>query len=610
MKALRARLLRDRWFGRLTAAAALLTALSLLLVLGFLLVEVAPLLDPRALPARLTASEQSSERVRAPTQILLDSQGQWDATADAGTDTPLAPGWTRLAPFDPGAASEGEQCFEPNARRWCVSVQARGSSTMTPNTIVLRIDGEPIEQAELIVGEVRNWLATSDGRAMLVSLHDQRLLWISAARNRSGALQLLARPALTEPPPSPVLALRLPGRSSEELLSLHADGRLGLIRPGTRHWRELRGADPALLDGSARLYSGGTWLARWQSDRIEAFDLADAIRPGLRDLWRPQSRPGQPEPGRLWQAQASGADASTHLNLWPLVFGSLKAALLGVLIAIPLALGAAMHAVQYRSAQLRHRLKTAVELCESVPTVILGLLALLWLAPWLERNLGLVLGAALGWLMAFLWPARSQRSELSDLWRGIGAARRALLGLGGGALAGALIEAQLPGGQLTLALSTGWGIEYRTFNGLVVGLMVGLALTPGLYSLADEALQASPAGLQEAALALGASRRDTLFGLLLPAAAPGLLAACLIAFGRGLGETLIVLMVSANTPLTDLNPFSGLRSISATLVLEAPQAVPGTLHYQALLLAALLLTLASVAINLLARRWLHRKGPT
>lgn len=609
MKALRPRLLRDRWFGRLTATAAVLTALSLLLVLGFLLLEVAPLLDPRGLRPQLLTAQPTAARTSPPALIVLDPQGQPTAIAEPGTDIMLAPGSTRLTPFD-ASDSSGERCFDASPRRWCVSVLLRGSATGAPNTMALRIDGEPAEQAELIVGTIGDWAPTSGGRAMLVSLRDERLLWVSAARDRAGVLQLLAQPALRQSPPSPVRALRLPGRTSEELISLHADGRIGLIRPGTGHWRELRGPDPDLLDGTARLYSGGTRLARWQPGQIEVHDLVDATRPGLRDLWRPQSRPGQPTPNRLWQAQASGADASTHLNLWPLVFGSLKAALLGVLIAIPLALGAAMHAVQYRSAVLRHRLKTAVELFEAVPTVILGLLALLWLAPWLERNLGLVAGAGLGWLIAFLLPMASRRSERSDLHRGLGALRQGLVGLGVGALVGTLVEAQLPGGQLTLALSAGWGIEYRTFNGLVVGLMVGLALTPGLYSLADEALQASPAGLQEAALALGASRRDTLFGLLLPAAAPGLVAACLIAFGRGLGETLIVLMVSGNTPLTDMNPFSGLRSISATLVLEAPQAVPGTLHYQALLLAALLLTLVSVTINLLARRWLRSQGPT
>ncbi len=610
MNALRVRLLRDRWFGRLTAAAALLTALSLLLVLGFLLVEVAPLLDPRPLRPQLLAPQQAADQINAPEFIVLDAQGRLAPSPAGAAETPLPPGWTRLAAFDPGTASNNEACFEPSVRRWCISLLLRGSVGPAPNTIVLRIDGDPAEQAELIVGAIRTWVPTADGRAMLISMLDKRLLWVTAARDRAGALQLLAQPALSQPVPSPVLALRLPGRSSEELISLHDDGRIGLVRPGTGHWRELREADPALLDGSTRLYSGGARLALWQPGLVTVMELTDATRPGLRDLWRPQSRPGQPEPGRLWQAQSSGADASTHLNLWPLVFGSLKAALLGVLIAIPLALGAAIHVVQYRSALLRHRLKTVVELFEAVPTVILGLLALLWLAPWLERNLGLVLGAGLGWLIAFLLPVASRRIGLTDLRRGVGALRRGLLGLGIGAAVGTLVEAQLPGGQLTDAMSTVWGIEYRTFNGLVVGLMVGLALAPGLYSLADEALQASPAGLQEAALALGASRRDTLFGLLLPAAAPGLVAACLIAFGRGLGETLIVLMVSGNTPLTDLDPFSGLRSISATLVLEAPQAVPGTLHYQALLLAALLLTLVSVAINLLARRWLRSQGPT
>ncbi|MCB1634187.1 MAG: ABC transporter permease subunit [Xanthomonadales bacterium] len=595
-RSLQQRLRRDRNLLRITSSAAVLTALSLLLVLGFLVTTAAPLLDPRPSRPQPLAEWTDPAQGFPPARLQFDADGVWQA------DDSVSTGGSQLLPF----GSDGNRrCFEPGARRWCLQALRRGDGEGPNNALRLQIEGEPPEQAELIVGDIADWIAGTDGRSALTSMVDGRVLWITAARDRAGVLQLLAQPALQQELPSPVVSWQRPDQGSEELLALHADGRLGLLRPGTGSWRELWPADAALVANQARLYAGDGRLARWQDGHVRLHDLGDATRAGLRDLWQAQSRPGQPQPSQLWQAHANAPEASTHLNLWPLLLGSLKAACLGLLIAAPLAMGAAMHAVQYRSGRLKHRLKAGLELCEAIPTVVLGMLALLWLAPWLEQHLGLALAALLGWLIAFLWPARRHSSELSDGQRARGILRRALLGLGLGSLLGAWLEQQLPGGQLTLAMGQWWGLQYQTYNSIVVALVVGLAISPTLYSLTDEALQAAPPDWQEAALALGASRRDTLFGLLLPAAAPGLLAALLVSFGRALGETLIVLMVSGNTPLTTLDPLQGLRSISATLVLEAPQAVPGTLHYQALLLAALLLTLGSVAMNLLAQRWLR-----
>lgn len=598
LKILAARLRRDRLLLRLSAGAAILTALSLLLVLGFLIATTAPLLDPRSNLPQPLGSVAIDTRGQAPEALRLTPDGQGLVLAEAASA-----GGNLLRAF--GGPGQQVACFDPGPRRWCLQALRRGSHEGPANAIALQVHGSPAEQAELIIGAMVDWLPGNDGRSLLASMVDGRLLWLTAARERGGQLQLLAQAALQVDLPSPVVGLQWPARDGEEALTLHADGRLGLLRPGTAQWRELLPADPQIAAGVARYYAGEGHLARWNRGLLEWLDLRPATRAGFRDLWLAQSRPGQPRPSQLWQAHASTPEASTHLNLWPLLFGSLKAACLALLVAAPLAIGAAMHASQYRSAQLKHRLKAGVEMCEAVPTVILGLLALLWLAPWLERNLGLAVGALSGWLLAFLWPAAPAVGEVSDGRRAFGVLRRSVLGLGLGAGLGGWLEAQLPGAQLSLALGDWWGLQYQTFNGLVVALVLGLAIAPMLYSLADEALQAAPPDWQEAALALGASRRDTLFGLLLPAAAPGLLAALLIALGRALGETLIVLMISGNTPLTTLDPLQGLRSISATLVLEAPQAVPQTLHYEALLLAALILTLGSVGLNMLAQRWLR-----
>jgi phosphate transport system permease protein len=100
--------------------------------------------------------------------------------------------------------------------------------------------------------------------------------------------------------------------------------------------------------------------------------------------------------------------------------------------------------------------------------------------------------------------------------------------------------------------------------------------------------------------------------VVVPAAAPGLLAALLLGFGRAVGETMIVLMASGNTPILSFSPFSGMRTLSACIAVELPEAAYGESLYRVLMLAALLLFLFTLLINLLgqvvARRLSARFG--
>ncbi|MEP6559327.1 MAG: ABC transporter permease subunit [Burkholderiales bacterium] len=150
------------------------------------------------------------------------------------------------------------------------------------------------------------------------------------------------------------------------------------------------------------------------------------------------------------------------------------------------------------------------------------------------------------------------------------------------------------------------------WNAALVGLALGFASLPLVFSVAEDALFLVPRAHAHAAFALGATRWQALTSVLLPAAGSGLLAAAMLGLSRCLGETMIVLMASGNTPVGGFDPLIGLRSISADLALGMPEAAPGGSAYRGLLLAALILLLLTLTLSALAeivrdrlRRRLH-----
>ncbi|HSX61282.1 MAG TPA: ABC transporter permease subunit [Tahibacter sp.] len=287
----------------------------------------------------------------------------------------------------------------------------------------------------------------------------------------------------------------------------------------------------------------------------------------------------------------------------PLVAGSFKAATYALSVAVPLGLGAAIWCARFAPPGWRALLKPLFELFEAVPAVVLGLIAALLLAPWLVRHvLALALFiAALAPALAVsgvLWqriaPLRWQRATAGqEVWLSL----PLVAALGAGALAAGDAFADTALAAL-LQPVTPW-------NGLVIGLMLGLAVMPTVFTLAEDALFAVPAELALGAQALGATRWQALWRLLLPVAAPGIAAALLLGFSRALGETMIVLMAGGNTPLLDVSPLSGMRSIAANLALEAPEAAPGSGRYGLLLLSALLLFGLCLLLNAAAE---HVRG--
>jgi len=137
-------------------------------------------------------------------------------------------------------------------------------------------------------------------------------------------------------------------------------------------------------------------------------------------------------------------------------------------------------------------------------------------------------------------------------------------------------------------------------NAFVGGIAMGLAAIPIIYTLTEDALTAVPKTFTEASLGMGASRRQTAFYVVLPAAVPGIFAAVVLGLGRIFGETMIALMATGNAAMISLNPFDSVRTLSATIGAEMAEVVFGDTHYNVLFLIGSLLFIFTFALNALA----------
>jgi phosphate transport system permease protein len=144
----------------------------------------------------------------------------------------------------------------------------------------------------------------------------------------------------------------------------------------------------------------------------------------------------------------------------------------------------------------------------------------------------------------------------------------------------------------------GWKFEQT--NSLVVGFAMGFAVIPIIYTIAEDALTSVPNQLRAASLACGASRWQTTTRVVLPAAASGIFSGIVIGLGRALGETMIVVMAAGGTPVMELQPLNGFRSLSAAIAIEMPEAPHGGTLYRTLFMGGLLLFCMAFVINTIA----------
>lgn len=360
------------------------------------------------------------------------------------------------------------------------------------------------------------------------------------------------------------------------------------------------------------------WSARAQNlividdkDRIHLYDVHNDYPEVSWDvLWGKVWYEGYDEPDYIWQSSASTNEFEPKFSLMPLAFGTIKAAFYAMLFAVPIAIFGAMFTAQFMAPRMRQTVKPAIEIMEALPTVILGFLAGLWLAPYVETHLAgiftLILILPLGFILcAKIWEHLPGRSRYEG-WEAAILIPVVLFLIWLSNSLSAPIENLFFDGNLRSYLSNEWGLNYDQRNALVVGLMMGFAVIPTIFSIAEDALFSVPQHLVRGSLALGATRWQTMTSVVLPAASPGIFSAVMMGFGRAVGETMIVLMATGNTPLMDLSIFQGMRTLAANIAVEVPEAEVFSTHYRVLFLAALILFLFTFVFNTLAELIRHR----
>lgn len=144
-----------------------------------------------------------------------------------------------------------------------------------------------------------------------------------------------------------------------------------------------------------------------------------------------------------------------------------------------------------------------------------------------------------------------------------------------------------------------FGYDSR-LNAFIGGVAMALAAIPIIYTISEDALSAVPKTYTEASLALGASKAQTAFSVILPAATPGIFAALLLGVGRVFGETMIALMATGNAALLSANPFESVRTFAATIGSEMAETVFGETHYSVLFFIGSLLFIFSFILNAVA----------
>ncbi len=151
-----------------------------------------------------------------------------------------------------------------------------------------------------------------------------------------------------------------------------------------------------------------------------------------------------------------------------------------------------------------------------------------------------------------------------------------------------------------------FGYTYR-LNAFVGGFAMALAVIPIVYTITEDALSAVPKHFTEASLALGANKWQTALFVIMPAATPGIFAALLLGFGRAFGETMIVLMATGNAPLSSLNVFEPVRTLSATIGAEMAEVVFGDVHYSVLFFIGAMLFVITFVLNAIAEFYVRAK---
>ncbi len=238
--------------------------------------------------------------------------------------------------------------------------------------------------------------------------------------------------------------------------------------------------------------------------------------------------------GTKWNPNAL---AGAAWGILPLALSTVMIAVGVLCLAVPFGLALAIYLSFLASKRMREILKPIIEMIAGIPSVVLGLLGLLFLAPMVSGIFGISNG----------------------------------------------------------------------LNALTASILVGITVVPTIASLCEDALSSVPSRLMEASLALGATKWTTIWKVMMPSAASGIVAAIMLGLGRAIGETMVVLMVAGNSLQMPTGFLDPVRPITATIAIEIREVVVGDLHWQALFALGLTLFVVTFILNTLTDLLLYKK---
>jgi phosphate transport system permease protein len=489
----------------------------------------------------------------------------------------------------------GEDLFVGTSRGELVRYDLRERGTPTLADTV-RLGAAPVTALAFLIGD-RTLIAGDRGGAVVS--------W-QVAPSPAGRAARLTRIQDFEPHGAPVVGIS-PSRRDKGFVTADASGRVKL-RYGTSGetlltfdaGADLRGLVFAPKADGVVVIDGAGALAHWRLDNPHP-EIT------LRTLFGKVWYEGYSRPDWVWQSTGGTDDFESKLSLTPLIYGTLKGTFYALLFAVPLALLAALYVSEFMHPVMKGYVKPIVEIMAALPSVVLGFLAGLWLAPAVERIVPglfmlplvepvMIVGALLLWRLL----PKTVRGRFRPGTEVFLLVPVVLAGAGIAFALGGLVEQRLLAGDYRGWLLSALGLTYDQRNSLVVGVAMGFAVVPIIFTIAEDALANVPQHLRAGSLALGATRWQTAARIVLPTASPGIFSAVMIGLGRAVGETMIVLMATGNTPVMDANIFSGFRALSANIAVELPEAPEGGTLFRVLFLAAFLLFCLTFALNTVA----------
>jgi phosphate transport system permease protein len=359
--------------------------------------------------------------------------------------------------------------------------------------------------------------------------------------------------------------------------------------------------------------------------KVHTYDLDDPHpESGLTAMFGRVWYEGSDRPKHDWQSTGSTDDFEPKLSMIPLLVGSLKGTIYALLFALPIAILGAIYTAEFMHPKFKKVVKPVVEIMASLPSVVLGFLAAIWLAPiMVDRVPSLIMvviglptmAIVFGWVWAGL--PMSTRQHIKPGYEFLAFIPMLVVTAWVAWSLGPVLESLVFRVNGTGDFPNWWrsvtGLSYEQRNSLVVGIMMGFAVIPIIFTIAEDALSNVPPALRSGSLALGASRWQTAMRVVLPTASAGIFSAVMIGFGRAIGETMIVVMATGNTPIMSMNMFDGMRTLSANIAVEIPEAPHNSTLYRTLFLGALLLFMLTFVVNTVAelmRQHLREKYKT